>query len=133
MDEATRGFLAQAIRDALTSSGIDYNEAYIDSLISKLDNDVLQAHLASQDGNTEESPLRTTGSALQTPPASPHRGRGSYRILNAPKRNYGNLAGAETRKKRKRPISKLSEKCGNKSPDRIADELDPRLTSFDLA
>ncbi|KXL49178.1 MAG: hypothetical protein FE78DRAFT_534645 [Acidomyces sp. 'richmondensis'] len=140
MDEATRGFLAQAIRDALTSSGIDYNEAYIDSLISKLDNDgtlrhstslmewgltvilVLQAHLASQDGNTEESPLRTTGSALQTPPASPHRGRGSYRILNAPKRNYGNLAGAETRKKRKRPISKLSEKCGNKSPDRIADE-----------
>ena len=39
MDETTRGFLAQAIRDALTSSGIDYNEGYIDSLISKVDND----------------------------------------------------------------------------------------------
>ncbi|OKP13738.1 hypothetical protein PENSUB_581 [Penicillium subrubescens] len=43
MDETTRGFLAQAIRDALTSSGIDYNEGYIDSLISKVDND--SAHL----------------------------------------------------------------------------------------
>ena len=119
---------------------------------------VLQAQIASQDGNTEESPLRTTGLALQTPPASPHRERGSYRILNAPKRNYGNLAGAEPRKRRKRPISKLSENLGDKSLDRIADEpievgcknisqqvchfghqtklfqvLDPRLTSFDLA
>jgi hypothetical protein len=84
---------------------------------------VLQAHLASQDGNTEESPLRTADLALQTPPASPHRGRGSYRILNAPKRDYGNLAGAEPRKRRKRPVSKRSEKCGDKSPsDRIADE-----------
>ena len=39
MDETTRGFLAQAIRDACTSSGIDHNEEYIDSLISKVDND----------------------------------------------------------------------------------------------
>ncbi|KAJ6041556.1 uncharacterized protein N7446_010562 [Penicillium canescens] len=123
MDETTRGFLAQAIRDAFTSSGIDYNEEYIDSLISKVDNDVLEAHLASQDGNTEESSLRTTGSALQTPPASPHGRRGSYRILNAPKRNYGKLAGPEPRKRRKRPISKLSKNCGDKSPsDRIPDE-----------
>ncbi|KAJ5111726.1 hypothetical protein NUU61_001356 [Penicillium alfredii] len=123
MDETTRGFLAQAIRDAFTSSGVDHNEQYIDSLISKVDNDVLLAHLASQDGNTTESPLRTTGSALQTPPASPHRERGSYRIMNAPKRNYTSLAGVEPRKRRKRPISKLSRKGGDKSPsDRIADE-----------
>jgi hypothetical protein len=39
MDETARGFLAQAIRDAFTSSGIDHNEEYIDSLISKVDND----------------------------------------------------------------------------------------------
>ena len=39
MDETTRGFLAQAIRDAFTSSGIDHNEEYIDCLISKVDND----------------------------------------------------------------------------------------------
>ena len=39
MDETTRGFLAQAIRDAFTSSGIDHNEEYIESLISKVDND----------------------------------------------------------------------------------------------
>ena len=39
MDETTRGFLAQAIRDAFTSSDIDNNEEYIDSLISKVDND----------------------------------------------------------------------------------------------
>lgn len=39
MDETTRGRLAQAIRDAFTSSGIDYNEDYIDSLISKVDDD----------------------------------------------------------------------------------------------
>jgi hypothetical protein len=82
---------------------------------------VLQAYLASQDGNTEESPLRTTGSALQTPPASPHRERGSYRILNAQKRNYANLAGAEPRKRRKRQISKPSEKRGEEpTSDQIA-------------
>jgi hypothetical protein len=39
MDETTRGFLAQAMRDAFTSSGIDHNEEYIDSLISKVDKD----------------------------------------------------------------------------------------------
>jgi hypothetical protein len=39
MDEATRGLLSQAIRDAFTSSSIDHNEEYIDSLISKVDND----------------------------------------------------------------------------------------------
>ncbi|KAJ5709036.1 hypothetical protein N7493_010370, partial [Penicillium malachiteum] len=65
---------------------------------------VLQGHLAIHNGNTEESSF----SALQTPPASPHRERGSYRILNAPKRVYPNLAGAEPRKRKKRPNSKLS-------------------------
>jgi hypothetical protein len=39
MDETARGFLAQAIRDAFTSSGIEHNEEYIDCLISKVDND----------------------------------------------------------------------------------------------
>lgn len=39
MDETTRGFLARAIRDAFTSSGVDHDEEYIDSLISKIDND----------------------------------------------------------------------------------------------
>jgi hypothetical protein len=39
MDERTRRRLAQAIRDALTSSDIDHNEDYIDSLISQVDND----------------------------------------------------------------------------------------------
>ena len=83
---------------------------------------VLQAHLASQNGKTGETPLRTrtSSSALQTPPASPHKGRGSYRILNAQKRNYANLAGAEPRK-RKRQIPQRSEKRGDESSsDRIA-------------
>ncbi|OQD72505.1 hypothetical protein PENDEC_c021G04478 [Penicillium decumbens] len=48
MDETTRGRLAQAIRDAFTASSIDHDEDYIDSLISKVDDDVLQAHLANQ-------------------------------------------------------------------------------------
>jgi hypothetical protein len=39
MDESTRDFLTQAVRDALTSSGIDHDEGYIDSLISQVDND----------------------------------------------------------------------------------------------
>ena len=39
MDETVRSILAQAIRDAFASSGIDPNEEYIDSLISKVDND----------------------------------------------------------------------------------------------
>lgn len=39
MDETVRGILAQAIRDAFTSSGIDHNDEYIDSLVSKVDND----------------------------------------------------------------------------------------------
>lgn len=44
MDETTRGFLSQAIRDAFTSSGVDHNEEYIDSLISKVDNDGTLRH-----------------------------------------------------------------------------------------
>lgn len=120
MDETVRGILAQAIRDAFASSGIDPNEGYIDSLISKVDDDVLQGHLAIHDANTEKSPLRTTGSVLQTPPASPHRERGSYRILNAPKRVYPNLAGAEPRKRKKRPNSKLS---GNLNDTSLSDRL----------
>ncbi|KAJ5117563.1 hypothetical protein N7448_011195 [Penicillium atrosanguineum] len=121
MDETTRGFLAQAIRDAFTSSGIDHNEEYIDSLISKVDNDVSQAHLANHEGNVEESPLRTTGSALKTPPASPDKGRGSYRLSNAQKRDYANLAGSRPRK-RKRQISKPSRKSGDESTsDKIPD------------
>lgn len=39
MDERTRERLAQAIRDALTSSDIDHNEDYIDSLVSQVDDD----------------------------------------------------------------------------------------------
>ncbi|CEJ62619.1 hypothetical protein PMG11_11116 [Penicillium brasilianum] len=113
MDEATRGLLSQAIRDAFTSSSIDHNEEYIDSLISKVDNDILQAHLASQDGNARETPLRTSGSVLRTPPASPPKGRGSSRLLNAQKRDYANLTGAESRKKRKRQIPQRSEKCAD--------------------
>ncbi|KAJ6105284.1 hypothetical protein N7523_010094 [Penicillium sp. IBT 18751x] len=113
MDEATRGLLAQAIRDAFTSSSIDHNEEYIDSLISKVDNDILQAHLASQDCNARETQLRTSGSVLQTPPASPPKGRGSYRILNAQKRDYANLARAEPRKRRKRQIPQRSEKSAD--------------------
>ncbi|KAJ5101060.1 hypothetical protein N7456_007112 [Penicillium angulare] len=74
MDETVRGILAQAIRDAFASSGIDPNEEYIGSLISKVDDDgmvdnlsanlsgvgrtlVLQGHLAIHDANTEKSPL----------------------------------------------------------------------------
>lgn len=72
---------------------------------------VLQAHLASQDGNARETPLRTSSSILRTPPASPSKGRGSSRLLNAQKRDYANLAGAEARKRRKRQISQRSEKC----------------------
>mgnify|MGYP001658591882 CR=1 FL=1 len=43
-------------------------------------------------------------------PASPPKERGSYRILNAQKRDYANLAGAEPRKRRKRQILLPSEK-----------------------
>jgi hypothetical protein len=39
MDERTRRRLAQTIRDALTSSDIDHNEDYIDSLVSQVDDD----------------------------------------------------------------------------------------------
>lgn len=39
MDESTRAVLAQAIRDAFSSSGIDQNEEYVDSLISRVDGD----------------------------------------------------------------------------------------------
>lgn len=39
MDESTRGFLAQAMRDALASCGIDHDEGYIDSVISQVDKD----------------------------------------------------------------------------------------------
>ena len=39
MDESTRGLLAQAMRDALASCGIDHDEGYIDSIISQIDND----------------------------------------------------------------------------------------------
>ncbi|KAL7649125.1 hypothetical protein ACMYSQ_012470 [Aspergillus niger] len=122
MDERTRERLAQAIRDALTSSDIDHNEDYIDSLVSQVDDDVLQAHLASQGNYRGDTPLRTSGSALQTPPASPARGRGSNRISNAQKREYANLAGAEPRKKKKKQIRQCPDKCGNEpSPGRIAD------------
>lgn len=71
---------------------------------------VLQAHLASQDGNARETPLRTSSSILRTPPASPPKGRGSSRLLNAQKRDYANLAGAKARKRRKRQIPQRSEK-----------------------
>ncbi|CAI7634995.1 unnamed protein product [Penicillium pancosmium] len=126
MDETIRGLLAQAIQDAFTSSSLDHNEEYIDSLISKVDNDstcdarlgyvraltvipVLQVHLASQDGNARETPLRTSSPDLRTPPASPPKERGCYRILNAQKRDYANLARAESRKRRKRQILQRSE------------------------
>lgn len=85
-------------------------------------NSVLQAHLASQGNYRGDTPLRTSGSALQTPPASPARGRGSNRISNAQKREYANLAGAEPRKKKKKQIRQCPDKCGNEpSPGRIAD------------
>ncbi|KAJ5267410.1 hypothetical protein N7478_010218 [Penicillium angulare] len=81
---------------------------------------VLKGHLALHDANTEKSSLRTTGSVLQTPPASPHRERGYYRILYTPKRVYSNLAGAEPRKRKKRPNSKLS---GNLNDTSLSDRL----------
>lgn len=37
MDKSTRSFLAQALRDALASCGIDYDEGYIDFFISQFD------------------------------------------------------------------------------------------------
>ncbi|KAJ6036016.1 hypothetical protein N7540_000295 [Penicillium herquei] len=115
MDESTRSFLTQAVRDALTSSGIDHDEGYIDSLISQVDNDVLQAHLATAGGNVEESRLRTSSLVLQTPPASPHKGLGSYRLLQARKKNYANQAGAVKRKKRKQKTAKPSAESGIQS------------------
>jgi hypothetical protein len=39
MDESTRGFLAQAMRDVLASCGVDHDESYIDSFVSQVDND----------------------------------------------------------------------------------------------
>jgi hypothetical protein len=74
---------------------------------------VLQAHLASQDGNARETPLRTSTSVLQTPAASPPKGRGSSRLLTAQKRDYASLTGAESRKRRKRRIPQRSEKCAD--------------------
>ncbi|KAJ5449687.1 uncharacterized protein N7458_006136, partial [Penicillium daleae] len=80
IDETTRGLLAQAIRNTFTSSSIDHNEEYIDSLISKVDNDILQAYLVSQDGNARETPLRTSVSDLRTPLASPPKGHTAFTI-----------------------------------------------------
>ncbi|KAJ5713148.1 uncharacterized protein N7483_010329 [Penicillium malachiteum] len=122
MDESTRSFLSQAVRDALTSSGIDHDEGYIDSLISQVDNDVLQAHLATAGGNVEGSRLRTSSLVLQTPPASPHKGLGSYRLLQARKKNYANQAGAVKRKKRKQKTAKPSAESGNQSTFQEADK-----------
>jgi hypothetical protein len=83
---------------------------------------VLQAHLANQGNNVGDTPLRTSGRALQTPPASPAKGRGSTRISNAQKRDYANLAGAEPRKKKKKQTQQGSGKCADEpSPGRIAD------------
>jgi hypothetical protein len=85
-------------------------------------NSVLQAHLANQGNYRGDTPLRTSGSALQTPPASPAKGRGSNRISNAQKREYANLAGADPRKKKKKQIRQCPDKCGNEPPPgRIAD------------
>ena len=39
MDEKSRELLAQAVRDALTLSGIDHDEDYVESLISQVDKD----------------------------------------------------------------------------------------------
>lgn len=98
MDEKTRSVLAQAIRDAFASSGIDQNEEYIDSLVSRVDSDgtlinldlvkiasltmisVLEAHLSVQDGRSEDTVLKALGGPLPTPPTTPSQGRGSYRI-----------------------------------------------------
>lgn len=63
----------------------------------------------------EESRLRTSSLILQTPPASPHKGLGSYRLLRARKKNYANQAGAMKRKKRKQKTAKPSEESGNQS------------------
>ncbi|KAJ5267407.1 hypothetical protein N7478_010215 [Penicillium angulare] len=70
MDETVRSILAQAIRDAFASSGIDPNEEYIDSLISKVDNDVF----GTSDG-TEDSILEINGEIL-------HCGSEPYAIVS---------------------------------------------------
>ncbi|KAJ5559593.1 hypothetical protein N7513_001992 [Penicillium frequentans] len=121
MDESTRGFLAQAMRDALASCGIDHDEGYIDSVISQIDKDILRAHVATAGDNAEEPRLRISSSVLQTPPASPYEGRGSYRLLQARKKNHANQAGAVKRKKRKQKTAKPSEDSGNKSTTQESD------------
>lgn len=134
MDESIRGFLAQAVRETLALSDIDNDEGYIDSLVSQVDNDgklrfqilddkynfvdrfqVLQAHSAITEGKAGESRLRTSCSGLQTPPASPRKGRGSNRLLQARKRSYAKLTTAEKRKRRKQKTAKPSEENGSKS------------------
>jgi hypothetical protein len=85
-------------------------------------NSVLQAHLANQGDYRGDTPLRTSGSTLQTPPASPAKGRESNRISNAQKGEYANLAGAEPRKEKKKQIRQCPNNCGNEPPPgRITD------------
>ncbi|KAJ5543711.1 hypothetical protein N7513_007219 [Penicillium frequentans] len=100
MDESTRSFLAQALRDALASCGIDYDEGYIGSFISQFDNYVLRAHRATASDNLEESRLRSSSSVNQTPAATSNQGRGPHRLLQPRKRKYANQTGAVNAKKR---------------------------------
>ncbi|KZN86259.1 hypothetical protein EN45_047750 [Penicillium chrysogenum] len=109
------------MRDALASCGINHDEGYINSVISQVNNDVLRAHVATAGDNAEEPRLRISSSVLQTPPASPYEGRGSYRLLQARKKNYTNQAGARKRKKRKQKTAKPSEDSGNKSTTQESD------------
>ncbi|KAJ5982539.1 hypothetical protein N7451_012639 [Penicillium sp. IBT 35674x] len=115
MDEKSRDLLAQAVRDALTLSGIDHDEEHVESLISQVDKDVLQAHLATAEGNAADSRLRISSSASQTPPASPQRTRGSYRLLQTQKKNYAKLGVVTKRKIRKQKNVQRSEKSDNNS------------------
>ena len=77
---------------------------------------VLQAHLVNQDDYKGDTLLRTSGLILQTPPALPAKGRESNRISNAQKRVYANLAGAESRKQKKKQTRQCPNNCGNEPP-----------------
>ncbi|KAJ5555970.1 hypothetical protein N7513_003612 [Penicillium frequentans] len=94
MDKSTRSFLAQALRDALASCGIDYDEGYIDFFISQFDDYVLRTYKAIARGNLEESRLRSSSPGHRTPLATSNRERGPHRPMQARKKKHANQKGA---------------------------------------
>ncbi|KAJ5938358.1 hypothetical protein N7466_001492 [Penicillium verhagenii] len=134
MDENTRSFLAQALRDALAACGID-DEGYIDSFISQFDDYVLRAHRATARGNLEESRLRSSSSVNQKPAATSNQGLGIHRPLQPRKRKYAIQTGAANAKKQSSKTAKQKtagrfKESGDISTTFHTFDRDPAIAGF---